>query len=950
MVPALHMPANALPGTGGRHYYIYKNIYYSFHVIHTGHVMTQHEAAAHLTNPELQPWHALSADDVVQQLSTGDSGLDEVEARVRLDRHGHNRLAPPKRRGPLLRLLLQFHNVLLYVMLGAAVITGLLGQWVDTGVLLAAVIVNAIIGFIQEGRAEAALDAIRAMLSPHATVVRNGLRREIDAAELVPGDVVLLVSGDRVPADLRLVAAKELRIEEATLTGESLPAEKGATTVAVDAPLGDRRGMAYSGTVVVFGQATGIVVATGERTELGRINDMLSAVGHQATPLLRKIDQFGRVLAGTILAAAALTFAIGTLWRGHPPAEMFMMVVALAASAIPEGLPAILTVTLALGVQRMARRNAIVRHLPAVETLGSVTVICSDKTGTLTRNEMTVQRVVTAHHAVDVGGIGYAPVGDFSIDGRLIDVTHYPPLARAILGGVLCNDAQLREEDGLWRVEGDPTEGALLVLGDKAGITRQGAAESLPRLDLIPFESEHRLMATHHRDRDGQSWIYVKGAPERILELCDRQLQHNDERPLDADYWRRMATDTAAQGLRLLAIASRQAHPASGRLDMRDLESGFTMLALVGIIDPPRSEAIAAVAECHHAGIRVKMITGDHAETARAIGAQLAIGVGKPALTGAEVSIMDDAELRRVALEVDVFARASPEHKLRLVRALQDGGQVVAMTGDGVNDSPALKRADVGVAMGLKGTEAAKEAADVVLADDNFATIATAVREGRAVYDNLKKFILFMLPTNGGEALVVIAAILFELTLPLTPAQILWINMVTSSTLGLALAFEPAEHGIMARRPRPPSAPLLSGFFVWRVTMVSLLMMTGSLGLFLWELELGKDLETARTMAVNAVVAAEMFYLLNSRHILEPALTRDGLSGNRAALAAIAACVPLQLAFTHLPVMQDIFGSSGLTALEWAKVLAAGMMVFAVAELEKLLIRRSGLALKLEHA
>ncbi|MBS0511952.1 MAG: cation-transporting P-type ATPase [Proteobacteria bacterium] len=894
-------------------------------------------------------WHALPSEEVQHALQTGDHGLTADEARQRLLRHGPNRLARPRRRGALLRLLLQFHNVLLYVMLGAAAITALLGHWVDTGVLVAAVVVNAIIGFIQEGRAEAALDAIRAMLSPHAKVIRDGSRREIDAAELVPGDVVVLASGDRVPADLRLFAVKDLRIEEAALTGESLPAEKGLAPVQPDAPLGDRTGMAYSGTVVVYGQASGYVVATGDATELGRINDMLTGVGHQATPLLRQIDHFGRVLAIAILGASALTFLIGVLWRGHPPAEMFMMVVALAASAIPEGLPAILTVTLALGVQRMARRHAIVRHLPAVETLGSVTVICSDKTGTLTRNEMTVQRVVCAHHAIDVGGIGYAPVGGFSIDGRLIDVDRYPALAQAILGGVLCNDARLREEDGLWRVEGDPTEGALLVLGAKAGMHQHAAGKRLPRVDSIPFESEHRFMATRHRDGDGRSWIYVKGAPERILELCTQQLGHDGERPLDADYWRRMATDTAAQGLRLLAIACREAGPAGDRLDLGDVQSGYTLIALVGIIDPPRAEAIDAVGECHRAGIRVKMITGDHAETARAIGAQLAIGVGKPAITGAEVALMDDAELRRVAMEVDVFARASPEHKLRLVRALQDDGQVVAMTGDGVNDAPALKRADVGVAMGMKGTEAAKEAADMVLADDNFATIATAVREGRAVYDNLKKFILFMLPTNGGEALVVIAAILFELTLPLTPAQVLWINMVTSSTLGLALAFEPAEDGIMGRRPRPPGAPLLSGFFVWRVALVSVLMMTGALGLFLWELQLGNDIDTARTMAVNAVVAAEMFYLLNSRYIFAPVTTRDGLFGNRVALAAIAACVPLQLAFTHLPVMQDIFGSSGLTGIEWAKVLAAGLMVFALAEFEKLVIRRSGLAARLAY-
>jgi magnesium-transporting ATPase (P-type) len=892
-------------------------------------------------------WHALPLDRVAPTLQTGAEGLTEDEARRRLDRHGPNRLAPPKRRGPLLRLLMQFHNILLYVMMAAALITALLGHWIDTGVLMMAVVINAIIGFIQEGKAESALDAIRAMLSPRATVIRDARRREIDASALVPGDVVVMASGDRVPADLRLFAVTELRIEEAALTGESLPAEKHVDAAAVDAPLGDRQCMAYSGTMVVYGQGCGIVVATGADTELGRINQMLSDIGHQTTPLLRQVDHFGRALAMAILGLSALTFILGTVWREHGAAEMFMMVVALAASAIPEGLPAIMTVTLAMGVQRMARRNAIIRRLPAVEALGSVTVICSDKTGTLTRNEMTVQRVVSAARVFDVGGVGYAPVGDLSIDGRIIDAEHDPALAMAIRAGVLCNDARLYVEDEQWRIDGDPTEGALLVLGGKTGFTQHLAHAAWPRLDTLPFESQHRFMATHHRDSDNVPWIFVKGAPEAVLDMCAAQLGHDGEEALEVDYWRRMATDTAAQGLRLLALACRRAAPLGPRLSFADTRSGFVLLALVGIIDPPREEAVAAVGDCHHAGIRVKMITGDHAETARAIGAQLAIGAGKPAITGAELELMDDAALRRVAMEIDVFARAAPEHKLRLVQALQDDGQVVAMTGDGVNDAPALKRADVGVAMGMKGTEAAKEAADMVLADDNFATIASAVREGRAVYDNLKKFILFMLPTNGGEALVVIAAILFELTLPLTPAQVLWINMVTSSTLGLALAFEPAERGIMNRPPRPPGEALLSGFFVWRVLMVSLLMMTGALGLFLWELTAGTPLETARTMAVNAVVAAEMFYLVNSRFILRPALGRDGLTGNPYVVLAIAACIPLQLAYTYAPAMQAIFGSTGLDAQEWGKVLAAGLLVFCVAELEKLIVRRTGLAARL---
>jgi magnesium-transporting ATPase (P-type) len=895
-------------------------------------------------------WHTLDPEVICERLATGANGLATAEAQRRLAQYGPNRLAPAKRRGPLARLLQQFHNILLYVMLGAAVITAVLGHWVDTGVLLAAVLVNALIGFIQEGKAEAALDAIRELLSLRAAVIRDGTRREIDAADLVIGDLVVLASGDRVPADLRLIAVKDLRVEEAALTGESLPVDKTTEAVAADAPLGDRSGMAYSGTLVVHGQAMGIVVATGGTAEIGKINRMLAGIESTATPLLRQIDRFGRMLAVAILAMAAATFVLGVFWRGHAPAEMVMMVVALAASAIPEGLPAIMTVTLALGVQRMAQHHAIIRRLPAVETLGSVTVICSDKTGTLTRNEMTVQRVVCAGHVFDVGGVGYAPVGDFSIDGRIIDIHRYPALALAVRAGVLCNDARLREEDGLWRVEGDPTEGALLVLGLKAGIAQAAADADWPQADSIPFESEHRFMATWHREAKGKPWIFIKGAPERVLDMCARQLQHDGEHPIDPDYWRRMATDTAAQGLRLLSLACKRAAPVGDRLTFADTEHGYTLLALVGIIDPPREEAVRAVGECHRAGIRVKMITGDHAETARALGAQLAIGVGKPAITGAELALMDDAALRRVAMEVDVFARASPEHKLRLVQALQDDGQVVAMTGDGVNDAPALKRADVGVAMGLKGTAAAKEAAHMVLADDNFATIARAVREGRAVYDNLKKFILFMLPTNGGEALVVIAAILFELTLPLTPVQVLWINMVTSSTLGIALAFEPAEPDIMDRRPRPPGEALMSAFFVWRVVMVSVLMMTGALGLFVWELERGTSIETARTMAVNAVVVAEMFYLLNSRHTFDTVLDRAGLTGNPIVWLAIAACIPLQIAFTHLPAMQATFGSADLSLAEWSKVLGAGLFVFLVAELEKQVIKGTGFAGRLARA
>lgn len=950
------------------------------------------DGASASTSPSSSPaWHALPADEVLHQLAldahTPERGLNSAEHAARLQRFGPNRLAPPVRRSALKRFALQFHNILLYVMMASALVTALLGHWVDTGVLLAAVLVNAVIGFVQEGKAEAALDAIRGMLSQQAMVVRDGHRQMVDAQTLVPGDVVILSPGDRVPADVRLLQVTSLRVEEAALTGESLPVEKQAEAVAADAALGDHDSMAYSGTLVVYGQARALVVATGAQTELGHINAMLASVEAATTPLLRQINAFGHKLAIFILVFAALTFVLGTQLAGIAAADMFLMVVALVASAIPEGLPAIMTVTLALGVQRMARRKAIVRRLPAVEALGAVTVICSDKTGTLTRNEMMVQRVICADARYTVEGAGYAPEGRFvRDDGQAVDPHAAPALAQAIRAGVLCNDARMRAlppEDNpgsaetLWQVDGDPTEGALLVLGSKAEAIWQadpgyGAvdagepfeldvlAERWPRVDVIPFESEHRFMATLHRQNtpadcdDQPDVLYLKGAPEVVLNFCTTQYSSAGLAPLDVDFWRRMATDLAAQGLRVLALAQKSAadmtddgapdsphpfHPfADGtrRLGHADVEAGgCTLLALVGIVDPPRPEAVAAVRQCHEAGIRVKMITGDHAETARAIGAQLGMGVGKPAMTGAELALLDDDSLRRVAGDIDVFARASPEQKLRLVRALQADGQVVAMTGDGVNDAPALKCADVGVAMGLKGTEAAKEAGDIVLADDHFATIASAVEEGRAVYDNLRKFILFMLPTNGGEALIVIAAIAFQLALPLTPAQVLWINMVTSSALGLALAFERAEPGIMRRAPRPPDQPLLGGLAIWRIVLVAVTMMAAALSLFLWALSRGASLEVARTMAVNTVVLAEMVYLINSRHILGSVLNRDGLLGNRYVLLSIAACIPLQLAFTYWPVMQGLMGSAALSALQWLAVLAAGSAVFFIVELDK---------------
>jgi len=886
-------------------------------------------------------WHSLTIDEVIERQGTDQHlGLSQAEVAVRLARFGPNILPSPPRRPAWLRFLRQFHNVLIYVMLASAAITGALGRWVDMSVLLFVVIINAVIGFIQEGRAEQALQAIRSMLSPRAIAVRDGVRIEIPAEELVPGDLVVLAAGDKVPADLRLVTEKGLRVNEAILTGETEVVEKALAPVDVDAPLGDRRCMLYSGTLLSSGVATGVVVATGAATEIGRIGSMLKEVQEVTTPLLRQINTFGRWLALAIVLGAVVTFIVGVLWRGHPPQEMFVMAVALAASAIPEGLPAIMTVTLALGVQRMAQRNAIVRHLPAVEALGSVTVICSDKTGTLTRNEMTVQKVITADQVFDVSGVGYAPEGALHLDGRTIFPEEYPEIVDIARALTLCNDADLHHRDGIWEPKGDPTEGALLTFAIKAGLDPAGERQALPRTDVIPFESIHRLMATLHHDHEGNGIIYVKGSPERIQEMCDTQgIPGKGVQPLDAEYWRQRGSEAAAEGLRILAVAAQPVSTEQREVRFSHLRrGGFTLMGLVGIIDPPREEAIEAVAECARAGIRVKMITGDHAETARAIAERIGIGLSKPPLTGTEIETIDDAELQRLAPHVDVFARTSPEHKLRLVQALQGAGEVVAMTGDGVNDAPALKRADVGVAMGLKGNEAAKEAADMVLADDNFATIANAVREGRGIYDNIRKFVLFMLPTNGGEALVVIAAILFELVLPLTPAQVLWINMATVSTLGLALAFELPEEDVMRRPPRDPRETLLSWFFVWRLAMVSVLMMTAALGLFLWELHRGAGLETARTIAVSAVVVAEMFYLLNSRHIFASVLSREGLFGNPYVLAAIAACAVLQIAYTEAPPLHAIFNSTPLGASEWLRVVVAGAIIFSIAELEKKVI------------
>ena len=876
-------------------------------------------------------------------LDSSAEGLSSTGVQERLDRYGPNKLSEVKPKGPLLRFLAQFHNMLIYVLLAAAGTTAVLEHWIDTSVIVGVVLINALIGFIQEGKAEDALRAIRQMLSPHAMAMRDGHRITVDAAELVPGDVVLLQSGDRVPADVRLFRIKGLQIQEAVLTGESVPVGKDITPLAEHTVLADRLCMAHSGTLVTSGQGAGVVIATGAASEIGRISTLVAGVEQLTTPLLSKMSVFGRWLTGAILLIAAATFTFGVLVQDYTPTQMFLAAVGLAVAAIPEGLPAIMTITLAIGVQRMATRNAIVRRLPAVETLGEVNVICSDKTGTLTRNEMTVRTIVTSERQFELSGTGYDPHGGFQIDGADVHVSGLAVLQDAVRAAMLCNDAELEQREGEWRVHGDPMEGALLIAGIKAGLDPQTVAKQCPRTDLIPFESEHKFMATLHHSHTGEAFIFQKGAPERVLSMCSHVRTDAGVAPLDVEYWHSLTETLAARGQRVLAVASKPGQSHEVELDFEDVEEGLVLLGLFGFIDPPREEAITAVKTCQNAGISIKMITGDHRATASAISHQLGLINPDMALTGLDLEVLSDDELRERLDEVNVFARVSPEDKLRLVSLLQERGLTVAMTGDGVNDAPALKRADVGIAMGNKGTEAAKEAAEMVLADDNFASIAHAVEEGRTVYDNIRKSILFILPTNGGEALTIIAAVLLGFQeLPLTALQILWVNMITAVTLALSLAFEPPERDVMKRPPRHRGDAVLSPMFLWRISFVSVVLLIGTFGLFIWETEQGASIERARTIAVNTLIYFEIFYLFNSRYITAPVLNMHGLFGNRYVLIAVVLLVVFQLGFTYLSPFQTLFGTTAIGLMDWLRIIAVASTVLFLVEIEKALFRKNG--------
>ena len=872
--------------------------------------------------------------------TNAERGLTEAEAEKRLLRFGANTLPAVHRHGALIRFLIQFHNPLIYVLIVAGAVTLALGKVVDASVILGVALVNAVIGYVQEARAERALEALTAMLTTAATVVRDGERRRVDSERIVPGDVVVLGAGDRVPADLRLTEVDELRVDESALTGESAPVAKHSTPLAAEAVVADRLNMAHSGTLATRGYGRGVVVATGGATEVGLIHRLLDEAGTVDTPLTRRIARFSKQLTGAILVLAVLAFVIG-IARGEPASEVFVAAVALAVGAIPEGLPAALTITLAIGVTRMARGHAVVRRLPAVETLGSTTVICTDKTGTLTENQMTVRAILAGGRLVEVTGTGYAPEGELREGTVPTHVVEGSALAECLAAGALCNDARIEHRDGRWEAVGDPTEAALLVSARKAGI-----AAEWPRIDAIAFESARQYMATLHQPAasGGTPRVYLKGSVERVVGICERMLTDDgEEAPMEQKAILAEAERLAGRGLRVLAFA--YAPLPAGTSDLGSSPpSGLRFLGLQAMQDPPRAEAISAVARCREAGIEVKMVTGDHAATAAAIAAEIGLNGGveeRPGdvITGSELAAAPPERLRSLGEETAIFARVSPEQKLRLVEALQRQGEIVAMTGDGVNDAPALRQADIGVAMGHGGTEVAKEAGDIVLTDDNFASIEAAVEEGRRIFDNITKFIVWTLPTNIGEGLLILTALVAGATLPILPVQILWINMTTAVALGLMLAFEAQEPDLMSRPPRDPGRPLLSRALVGRILLVSALLLAGSFSLFEWELGRGASDAEARTVAVNVFVMVEVFYLFNCRS-LERSLLHIGLLSNPWALVGVGVTVVLQLGFTYVPLMQSLFHSAAIGPEAWLRILAVGFIAWLVVGTEKWVRRR----------
>ena len=890
-----------------------------------------------LESPQVsKSWHALTKEQIFESFSTSEQGLDNQAVLKNRERFGLNKLETVKAISSVKRFLYQFNNILIYVLIGSSVITALLGHFFDTAVILTVVIANAVIGFIQEGKAENALASIRHMLAPNAHVLRNGSRCYISSEELVPSDIIFLEPGDKVPADCRLLTCFGMSVDEAILTGESLASEKNTHAVEEKSALGDRHCMLYSGTIIRAGQGSAIVVATGEQTEIGQINHLISKVEALETPLVKQMAVFAKWLTIFILAAAAFLLAYGLFVQNYSFDDIFMAVVSLSVAAIPEGLPAILTITLALGVKTMAKRNAIVRRLPSIETIGAVTVICTDKTGTLTRNEMIVASVLTERHLFSLDGEGYSPLGALTLSDEIINPAEHHLLDKIARASLLCNDATIQQVNDKWQVVGDPMEGALLAFSGKVGLEPEKENKDWPRTDVIPFDAEYRYMATLNHNHDGASYVFIKGAPERILSMCAKQVSANQQvSPLNLHYWQQQAEVIALSGQRVLAFAFMPVPSSQTVISREELEGNIQLLGMVGMIDPPREEAINAVAECHTAGIGVKMITGDHAGTALAIAKKVGLKNIESVLTGKDIDHLTEQELGLAVMKTDVFARTSPEHKLRLVMSLQAQNEIVAMTGDGVNDAPALKRADAGIAMGLKGSEAAKDSSDLVLADDNFSTIVAGVKEGRTVYDNIQKVVSWSLPTSTGEAVIISFALLFGLMLPITPIQILWINLITTVTLGFALAFDPSETGVMLRKPRRVNAPLINAQLIWHIIFVSFLFVTAVFGISYYSMAELSSTSHSQTLSLHTLVVLEIFHLLFIRNIFNDTFSLNFLKGSNVLWLTISLVLIAQIAVIYLPICQKLFGTSALNAKEWVAIFFVGVLLFIILEVEK---------------
>ena len=900
-------------------------------------------------------WYQLPVDVVFEALGSRPDGLSTSESKARLGIYGYNELKF-KKRSILARFIMQFHSALIYILLAAAIITGIWNMWIDTAVILAVVLANTIIGFVQEGKAEGSVEALKRMMTPECTVLRDGNKKNIPARELVPGDVVLLEEGARVAADLRLFYTKNMSADEATLTGESVPVVKDVAPIPkADVAPADQRCIAFSGTFITRGSGRGIVVATGEHTEIGRIAKLMRETRKITTPLMRKMADFTRLLVIVIVIIAAIAFLLGVL-LGFPIVYSFLASVSLAVAAIPEGLPAIMTINLAFGVTAMAHRNALIKRLPAAETLGCTTVICTDKTGTLTMNQMTVSRIYSGGKEYRVSGVGYEPSGEFFLDNRVINPEQgSKELIETLRAGFLCNSASLvmNEEEG-YDIIGDPTEAALLVSAIKAGITTSTSTR-FTQLDEIPFMAEQQYMATLHEGiTDKDNVIYVKGSPERILKMCRKQMVNGTSRPLREEEKKEIlakAEEMAGEALRVLAMAYKPVSKDKHTLNPEDMVD-MTFLGLQGMMDPPREEAIWAIQRCTRAGIRVVMVTGDHEQTAIAIARQLGINTDD-VLTGEELSRMSDDQLYEVVDNVSVYARAAPEHKFRIIEQLRRRGHVIAATGDGVNDAPALKAADIGIAMGITGTEVSKEAADIILTDDNFASIVAAVEEGRHIFENIRKVILYTLPTNGGQTMLILGAILLAPfiplfnplsggRLPLEPVQILWINLVDAVVLALPLIKEPKEKGLLERPPRSPEERLTDSPFFKKVGIVSLVMALAGFAIYYYYgIHAGspKELTRAQTAAFTTIMLVHICYLFTARSITESAFSFSPFS-NKWVIIGVAVALGLQLTIIYALPLLGISLFMPLPARWWILMILVALPMFFIIEFEKFLTRR----------